>query len=104
MRGCVKVVFWSSDKARERVVAREFMRGVTHAGDDAEIRSRSKFCIGDYDVAVVAGIKSRESVVLSPPGIIRPSSPSRCSFERTCTTVHGIERFCAAASGDSRPM
>src|SRR3990167_5728471 len=55
----MKVIFWCSDKARERVLAREFMRGVKSAGDEGEIKTRIE-ARPDGDVAIVCGVKSRE--------------------------------------------
>ena len=54
----MKVIYWSSDKAREKAIAREFVRGVKANGDKAEIRQRGALELSGYDVAVVSGVKS----------------------------------------------
>ena len=56
----MKVRFWASDKARERLLAEAFLIGVKHHGDEGEMRSLGQEFTPDCDVAVMVGVKSRD--------------------------------------------
>lgn len=58
----MKVVFWTSDKARERILAEAFLSGVKSRGDDIEIRALTPVpeIVPGTDVACMVGVKSRE--------------------------------------------
>lgn len=54
----MKVRFWASDKARERLLAEAFLAGVKLHGDEGEMRSLGQEFTPDCDVAVMVGVKS----------------------------------------------
>lgn len=58
----MKVVFWASDKARERILAEAFLEGVRAHGDTGEIRPlQPEVTVAqDADVVCMVGVKSRE--------------------------------------------
>lgn len=56
----MRVRFWASDKARERLLADAFMAGVRAHGDEAEMRPLGQPFTPDCDVACMVGVKSRD--------------------------------------------
>ena len=56
----MRVRFWQSDKARERLLAEAFLTGVRIHGDTTDTRSLGEQFTPDCDVAVMVGVKSKE--------------------------------------------
>lgn len=58
----MRVLFWHSDKPRERLLAEAFIEGVRSHGDVGEMRSLSPDAPADpsFDVACMCGVKSVE--------------------------------------------
>lgn len=58
----MNVVFWASDKPRERILAEAFLEGVRKHGDTGEVRALQPEAsvAQDADVVCMVGVKSRE--------------------------------------------
>ena len=56
----MKVRFYHSDKARERLLSEAFLTGVRAHGDETDSRALGQEPTFDCDVAVMVGVKSRE--------------------------------------------
>lgn len=56
----MKVRFWHSDKPRERLLAEAFVTGVKRHGDEADMRALGTEFDPNCDVAVMAGVKSKD--------------------------------------------
>lgn len=56
----LRVRFWYSDKARERLLGEAFIAGVKKHGDEGDFRALGQEPTFDCDVACMVGVKSRD--------------------------------------------